>query len=110
MHHDDLLSGLRQSAAVKLLQSPNASLILSFLVDQFKQKQQVTIPHTEMLETLTAYLEALQESHPGRYSGPAVTYLRRWCDEDHRFLRRYYEADGDDPVYELTEENIADLN
>lgn len=102
MHHDDLLSSLRQSAAIKLLQSQNAPLILSFLVDQFKQKQRVTIPHTEMIENLTAYLDALQESHPEQYSGTAVTYLRLWCDDSHRFLRRYYEAHSDDPVYELT--------
>lgn len=102
MHHDELLSTLRQSAAVKLLQGQNAPLVLSFLYDQFKQKQRVTVPHTVMLENLTAYLEALQESHPERYGGTAVSYLRLWCDENHRFLRRYYESDSDDPVYELT--------
>ena len=102
MKHDDLLSSLQQSAAIKLLQSQNAPLILSFLVDQFKQKQRPTIPHSEMIENLTAYLEALQESHPERYSGTAVFYLRLWCDEEHRFLRRYYDTSSDDPVYELT--------
>ena len=102
MSHDDILASLRQSAAIKLLQSQNAPLILNFLVDQFKQKQRLTIPHLELLENLTAFLEALQESHPGTYSGTAVNYLRLWCDDKHRFLRRYYEADNDDPVYELT--------
>lgn len=102
MYHDELQSTLRQSAAVKLLQSQNAPLIISFLVAQFKLKQRVTIPHTELSEYLTAYLEALQESHPALYGGTAVTYLRIWCDDDHRFLRRYYENDSDDPVYELT--------
>lgn len=102
MHHDELYSTLRQSAAVKLLQSQNAPLILSFLVAQFKLKQRVTIPHTELIEHLTAYLEALQESHPGLYGGTAVAYLRFWCDDDHRFLRRYYASGRDDPVYELT--------
>jgi hypothetical protein len=102
MHHDEILSSLRQSAAVKLLQSQNAPLILGFLYDQFKQKQQVTIPHTPLSENLTAYLEALAESHPGLYAGTAVSYLRLWCDDNHRFLRRYYESDSDDPVYELT--------
>ena len=102
MNHDDLLSSLRQSAAIKLLQSQNAPLILSYLVDQFKLKQRSAIPHTEMLENLTAYLEALHESHPGRYSGTAVYYLRLWCDDDHRFLRRYYETNSDEPVYDLT--------
>ncbi len=47
MYHDEFYSTLRQSAAVKLLQSQNAPLILSFLVAQFKLKQRVTIPHTE---------------------------------------------------------------
>ena len=104
MDHDDLLSSLRQSAAVKLLQSQNAPLVLSFLYDQFKRKQRVTIPHTQLSENLAAYLEVLQEAQPGLYSGTAVYYLRLWCDDDHRFLRRYYEADSDDPVYELTPE------
>lgn len=104
MHHDELLSTLRQSATVRLLQSQNAPLALSFLYDQFKQKQQITVSHTPLHESLAAYLEALAESHPGQYGGTAVYYLRQWCDEDHRFLRRYYEAGNDDAVYELTPE------
>ena len=44
MQHDELLSTLRQSAAVKLLQGQNAPLVLSFLSNQFKQKQQLSIP------------------------------------------------------------------
>lgn len=102
MHHDDILSSLRQSAAVKLLQSQNAPLILSFLADQFKQKQRVTIPHSTLAENLTAYLDALHDTYPELYGATAVAYLRQWCDEDHRFLRRYYETGSDDPVYELT--------
>lgn len=102
MYHDDLLSSLRQSATIKLLQSQNAPLILSFLHNEFKQKQRVTIPQTELTNALTDYLDALREAHPGLYSGTDVYYLRLWCDDDHRFLRRYYENDSDDPVYELT--------
>ena len=102
MHHDELFSSLRQSAAVKLLQSKNASLTLSFLYDQFKRKQRVTIPQAELTERLTAYLESLVQAHSNLYGGTAVSYLRIWCDDDHRFLRRYYESGSDDPVYELT--------
>lgn len=104
MHHGELLTILRQSAAVKLLQGQNAPLVLSFLYDQFKQKQQLTISHTQLSENLTAYLEALVESHPGKYSSNAIAYLRTWCDDDHRFLRRYYETGSDEAVYELTPE------
>lgn len=102
MNHDEVLSSLRQSAAIKLLQSQNAPMVLSFLYGQFKLKQQISIAHTPLSENLTAYLEALAESHPGAYPGTSVYYLQLWCDDDHRFLRRYYETNSDDPVYELT--------
>lgn len=102
MHHDEVLSSLRQSAAIKLLQSQNAPMVLSFLYNQFKLKQQISVAHPQLSENLTAYLEALAESQAGAYSGTAVYYLRLWCDDDHRFLRRYYETNSDDPVYELT--------
>lgn len=102
MLHDELLIHLRRSAAIKLLQSQNAPLVFSFFIDQFKNKHRLTIPHTELLNNLTVYLETLQESDPSLYPGPAVAYLRQWCDEEHRFLRRYYEGDRDEPVYELT--------
>ena len=102
MKYEDIQTTLQQSATITLLQSPHASLILSFLHHQFKQNHQVTIPHPHLQEKLEDYLEALQESYPGRYPGTAVNYLRTWCDENHRFLRRYYPPDQDDPVYELT--------
>ena len=99
MYHDEVLSSLQQSAAVKLLKSQNAPLILSFFVRQFKLTQQVTISHSRLEEGLTAYLEELAESYPSMYSGTAVSYLRLWCDDSNRFLRRCYEANSDDPVY-----------
>ncbi len=102
MDHDDLLSSMRQSTAIKLLQSNNAPLTLSFLYDQFKHKQHVTIPQEELTESLTAYLEMLAETHIELYGSTAVSYLRTWCHNDYRFLRRYHESGSDDPVYELT--------
>ena len=102
MKHDEILTSLQHSAAVKLLQGQNAPLVLSFLYRQFKQKQRATIPHPQLSEKLESYLAALAESHPERYTGTADYYLRTWCDDDHRFLRKYYDSDSDDPVYELT--------
>lgn len=104
MNHDEILLHLRNSAAVTLLQSQNAPLILGFLYDQFKRKSNVTLPHSHLSEQLEAHLDALHESYPDRYKGSARHYLRTWCDEEHRFLRRYYETGSDDPVYELTPE------
>jgi hypothetical protein len=72
MYYDEILSSLRQSATIKLLQSQDAPLILSFLYDQFKHGQRISISHNRLSENLTTYLEALAESNPGMYSGTNV--------------------------------------
>lgn len=102
MDHDQLVFDLANAVSVKLLRTPHAPLLLSFLYREFKQSGRVTIPHSTLVETLDEYLETLRLDHPDRYPGAAALYLRQWCDEEHRFLRRYHEANSDDPVYELT--------
>lgn len=102
MNYDDLATTLRHSPAIRLLQSQHAPLILSFLHQQFKDNHRLTITHGELSEKLEDYLEALAETYPGKYRDTAVHYLRTWCDDDHQFLRRYYETEHDEPVYELT--------
>ena len=102
MDHDQLAFDLANAVSVKLLRTPHAPLLLSFLQREFKQSGRVVIPQRELSEALDEYLEILRVDVPARYPGTAATYLRQWCDEEHRFLRRYHEADRDDPVYELT--------
>lgn len=102
MDHNQLAFDLANAVSVKLLRTPHAAFILSFLYREFKQPGRVIIPHSTLVETLDDYLEILRVDAPDRYPGAATTYLRQWCDEEHRFLRRYHEADHDDPVYELT--------
>lgn len=102
MDHDQLAFDLADAVSVKLLRTPHAPLILSFLQREFKQTGRVTIPHSELTEALDEYLDILRTDAPDRYSGATATYLRQWCDEEHRFLRRYHETGSDDPVYELT--------
>jgi hypothetical protein len=101
MDIDNLLLNFESSAAIKLIRSQNAPLVLSFLQHQFKRRHRVTIPHSELTERLGEYLEFMVESVPS-LSSNAQHYLRTWCDEDHRFLRKYYDSNREDPVYELT--------
>jgi hypothetical protein len=105
MKHDELQAILKQAFSVKLLTSPHASLILSFLDDQFKQSGRATIPHHELTDALDAGLQALRQHDARRYPGSAPHYLSQWCDDQHRFLRKYYAVGSDDPVYELTSES-----
>ena len=103
MEYDQLSQALSNSATVRLLNSPHAPLIASFLHDQFKQQHQLTIPHHLLVERLEDYLVLLNESYDGRYSRTAVQYLDDWCNK-HGYLRKYHLADRDEPVYELTTE------
>jgi hypothetical protein len=102
MTHDELQTTFKHAYSMKLLVSPNAPLILSFLYAQFKQPGRVTIGHQELLEALEDQLHELRAQHARRYPSEAQSYLRQWCDEEHRFLRKYFAAGQDDPVYELT--------
>ncbi len=102
MTHDELQATFKQAYSVKLLVSPNASLILSFLYAQFKQPGRVVIAHHELSEALEDQLLALRTQDARRYPSDAQSYLRQWCDEDHRFLRKYFAVGQDDPVCELT--------
>ena len=102
MTHEDVRLHLAEDAGLRLLQSGNAPLVLSFLHAQFKAKPRVTIPHAELAERLEAHLLALREREPDAYPSAAPAYLSAWCDEQHRFLRKYFETGRDEPVYELT--------
>ena len=116
MDHDWVDSRLKHAPSIKLLRSDNAPLILSFLHEQFKHSHRVTIPYAELVERLEDCLETLHEKHPQRYRRPAQVYLKTWCDENHQFLRSYYESASDDPVFELTADTekaitwLEDLN
>ncbi|ETX08583.1 MAG: hypothetical protein ETSY2_04545 [Candidatus Entotheonella gemina] len=102
MTHDELQTTFKHAYSVKLLVSPNAPLILSFLYAQFKQPGRVVIAHHELSEALEDQLLELHAQDARRYPSDAQSYLRQWCDEDHRFLRKYFATGQDDPVYELT--------
>jgi hypothetical protein len=102
MDHDQLQFDLRQSASVRLLKSPNAPLILSFLHRMFKREQRVSVPYAMLLERLDATLEALSERSPGMYPLGAAAYLKQWSDEEHQLLRIIVRGSDDETTVELT--------
>ncbi|MFK7848978.1 MAG: DUF3375 domain-containing protein [Rhodothermales bacterium] len=102
MTHDDVKEHLETNITLRLLRSPNAPLILSFLHAQFKQKPRVTIPQNELIEHLEILLDTLRSHTPDSYKSSPRKYLSAWCSKHHEYLRKYYEAASDEPVYELT--------
>ena len=104
MDHDQLMFDLRQSASVRLLKSPNAPLVLSFLHRLFKREQLASAPYLLVLERLDAALEALNERHPGLYPLGAAAYLKQWSDEEHQIVRIIVRGSDEETTVELTVE------
>lgn len=102
MEHDLLQFDLRQSASVRLLKSPNAPLILSFLYRAFKHEQRATLPYADLVERLDATLDALNERTTGQYPLAATAYLKQWSDEEHQILRILVRSTDAETTVELT--------
>ena len=81
MEYDQIKYQLENSVTIKLLRSRNAPLILSFLSQQFKQKQQITIFESELESKLEDYLECLQEIEPDNYSRNAQVFVFRFTED-----------------------------
>lgn len=97
-----LLVYFETSPALRLLRSPNLPFIIDFLDQQFKLPGRIAIPHSELLAGLHLYQEDLEESHPGRFSAKAESYLSDWCSSEARWLQRILEVGRDEAVYQLT--------
>ena len=101
MEYEQVKHALKSSAAIRLLRSSNAALILSFLYQQFKQEQRVSLTQVDLEDKLGDYLDLLQEIYPGEHPRSPKDYLTEWCD--HQLLRKTFDG-SDDAVMTLTPE------
>ncbi|MCC5639149.1 DUF3375 domain-containing protein [Nostoc sp. CHAB 5844] len=109
MKYEQIKHELKTSAALKLLRSRNAALILSFLYQQFKVNQRVSIAQIVLEEKLSEYLDFLQDIDPEDDYRSPKDYLSEWCND--QLLRKTFDS-SDDPVFTLTpaaEKAIATL-
>ena len=88
--------------AVRLVRAHNAPLILGFMLRAFKSAQRVSLAEGQLRAALEAYLEECRGEDPLAYPQTAAEYLADWCSDSQAFLRRYYGANSDEPLYELT--------
>ncbi|MBC7820930.1 MAG: DUF3375 domain-containing protein [Planctomycetaceae bacterium] len=104
-----LLTYFDLSPAIRLLKANSAPFVVAFLMRRFKESRAITIPHSELLPSLAAFQEEMQESYPEALLDKPETYLTDWCDK--HWLRRKVEAA--EPVYQLapaTEEVVEFLD
>ncbi len=102
MDIDQIAYQIETSPTVRLLRSDHASLALSFFFMVFKKNNRLQVPFAELSELLEEYLTHLRAQESEAYPHKADHYLNQWCDDKHRFLRKYYEIESDEPVTELT--------
>mgnify|MGYP001283810219 FL=1 len=88
--------------AVRIIRAQNAPLILGFMQRAFKSAQRVSVPEGQLRSALEAYLDECRGEDLLAYPQTAAEYLADWCGDSQGFLRRYYGANSDEPLYELT--------
>ena len=100
MDYAQLRFDLENSPSLKSLRSPHASLIFSYLYQQFKQQQRITAPYQDLVDSLDAVLEEINAQQPDTFPRSAKNYLDDWSKEQR--LLRIYVASGDQLLVELT--------
>lgn len=104
---------LQQSLSLRLLRSGHAAMSISFLHKMFRQQNRLQIPLTELTEKLADYLASLgflEDSEEQQtlsyvssdYHERADTYLKRWADDDNRFLFINVDEKTHEPYATLT--------
>lgn len=102
MEFDQIKFHMEQSASIRLLRSEHSALALGFFQFAFKKSARLQIPMLELAAMLDSYIENLPDEFRQGITGKGEHYINLWCSDKHRFLRRYYEKDQDEPITELT--------
>ncbi len=99
-----ILTALRdRHPAWRLLASPHAPLVASFLHRVFVAPNVRTMSEADLAEALEDQLFALRELEgPQAYPRTAHDYLDDWAGSDKGWLRKFYKAGTDEAQYDLT--------
>lgn len=102
MKLDRLISFFSTNPSAKLLASPHSPYVIFFLNRHFKSDGNLATPQSILQQQLNEFLEQVHETEPDILRDRAEAYLTRWSTGDTRWLRRYYDAQHAESVYQLT--------
>ncbi|CAG0902645.1 unnamed protein product, partial [Cyprideis torosa] len=103
MHYTDLKSQRKTNTAWRLLASPHAALIASFLYQVFVQPNRRSLGFDEAVSALDDTLFYLNDQQTDTsYPKKASQYLDDWASGEQAFLRKYYQKGNDTPQLDLT--------
>ncbi len=101
MNLERLKSFFDLSPSAKLLRSHHAPYILDFLHQQFKISGNVSNPHSLLVPQLADYLDQIHEVDSEPLRDRPETYLTDWSTGETRWLRRFFDTDHAEPIYQL---------
>jgi len=95
---------LRQThPAWRLLNSPHAPLVVSFLHRAFVVPNERVIVQADLVEKLEDELFTLREQSGDEiFPKAALEYLNDWAGHDKGWLRKFYRQGSDEPYFDLT--------
>ncbi len=95
---------LRQThPAWRLLNSPHAPLVVSFLHRAFIDPNERVIAQADLVEKLEDELFTLREQLGDEiFPKAALEYLNDWAGNDKGWLRKFYRQGSDEPYFDLT--------
>lgn len=102
MQLERLITFFSTNPSAKLLRSTYAPQVIYFLNQHFKTAGNIATPHSELVQVLNRYLEQLHETEPDILLDRAEKYLTQWSTGDTRWLRRYFDTQHAESVYQLT--------
>ncbi len=100
----ETLDSLRsRHPAWRLLNSPHAPLVVSFLYETFVLPNVRNMAASDLAETLEDKLFALRQAcGVEAFPKTAVEYLNDWAGTDKGWLRKFYVEGSDEPFFDLT--------
>jgi len=90
----------RSDKTLQILRAETFPLLVSFFHLAFKQQDKISYHQSDMRNLLSDYIFSLEKQGIIDYRKEPIAYLQQWAQ--HGYLRRYYDSNSDDPVYELT--------
>ncbi|MFA7665850.1 MAG: DUF3375 domain-containing protein [Burkholderiaceae bacterium] len=103
LDHHTLTAYRDRHPAWRLLASPHAPLVASFLYRVFVAPNVRVMSEADLAETLEDELFALREQlGADAYPKAAADYLNDWCAPDKGWLRKFYKPGTDEAQFDLT--------
>jgi len=93
---------LLENPAVRVLRSPNAAFVLTFLHRAFKEHHSIAVPESHLRARLENFLDEVRAEQSDAMPQASTDYLNSWCGPDHLLLRKLFREDANEPVFELT--------